>query len=126
MELLDFQRDWLLWFYTHSMYHAPEIRQIAVKLMVTSDKIGVDARRTVEVDLVDGANYFVTTPDIHAFANLGTDPNAASDITFDLFDGRIVPRRRVCQTGQGQNHLPQPHWQRERVRRDLRPTPRHP
>ncbi|MBK8034772.1 MAG: adenylate/guanylate cyclase domain-containing protein [Chloroflexi bacterium] len=99
MELLDFQRDWLLWFYTHSMYHAPEIRQIAVKLMVTSDKIGVDARRTVEVDLVDGANYFVTTPDIHAFANRGTDPNAASDITFDLFDGRIVPEGAYVKPG---------------------------
>ncbi|MBK8029730.1 MAG: adenylate/guanylate cyclase domain-containing protein [Chloroflexi bacterium] len=99
METLDFQRDWLLWFYTHSMYHAPEIRDVAVKLMITSDKIGVDARRTVEVNLVDGANYFVTTPDIHAFANLSTAPDAPSAITFDLFDGRIVPEGAYVKPG---------------------------
>lgn len=99
MELLDFQRDWLLWFYTHSLYHAPDIRQIALRLMVVSEKLTRDQVVTVEVNLIDGANYFVTTPDIHAFANLGTAPDAPTALTFDLFDGRIVPEAALARPG---------------------------
>lgn len=99
MDTLDFERDWLLWFYTHSMYHAPDIRAIGRKLMLTSDKIGSGKARTIEVTLTEGANYFVTTPDVHAFANLGTHPDAPSEVTFDLLDGRIVPEGAFVKPG---------------------------
>lgn len=99
MNMLDFQQDWLLWFYSHSLYHAPEIRDIVVKLMIASEKVARDKSRTIDATLVEGATYFATTPDIHAFANILSRADGASEIIFDLFDGRIVPETAILKPG---------------------------